>query len=296
MLVEVPSLPGVLMPSPEDRGRCPRLVQPGGAGAPQLRTGVPAVVHEGGELRVRHRCAGHRERGDLHRMRPLLVVIGERIRPQRTQQVRAARDVHVAGQRPSVDGRSRRTAQARQLRCRVAQGLPGVGDRLGVDVLVQDGVEREMTHHVGAAGVQQPRNGAVPDLGHVGKGLLPRRQLEPPPGVVRDGARVVDRVGVRQDRRLLQRPAQDEPFGEPRQVPDLPEQRVHGRQNGADELLVGEIDDEVHRALPGVVHPLGQLLGGQRIGGGQVGTHRAPRAQGAARPARRLGGPREGAS
>lgn len=53
---------------------------------------------------------------------------------------------------------------------------------------------------------------------------------------------------------------------------------------GADELIVGHIDDDVHRALPGVAHSLRQLLGGQRVGGGQVRTHRRSSGRGAARP------------
>ncbi len=257
--VEVAALPAVAARSPVDGVLRLFRFAPLPAGvAPELPLRIAAGVDEGGELRLRDRCAGDAERLHLDRMRPFLIVEDEGLVRRRAEHEGAAGNVDVAGQR--TRGFAWRTVA---LGPGIAEGLPRVGESFAVHVFVKDGQFHEVLVLRCQAVLDAVENGFL-DLTHVGEHPVSCQQRQVPAGVGRNGDRVVEGIGVAANRGLAV-PSADPLLLEPGDVADLPEERIDDGQARPHQLIVGQVGDQVDGAAAGVAHPDPEING--------VGSH-----------------------
>ena len=230
--------------------------------APELRLPVTPGIHELAELRVRDRRLRDRKRPHVHRMRPLLVVVEERCVRFRSEPEGPARNAGVAG---TTAGRfpSKTPAQPRR---RVAESLPGIDVCLGVHVLVERG---ELVHEavpLARRARTESFQAAVLDGFGVADRFLHAEKREVPARVLEDGRRVVQFVGLPQDRGVAVEVAQNEVLVEPRNVPDLPPQRIDDGHLGPHQLVVVEADGQCDAAPVSVFHDGGEMIGRNTLG------------------------------
>ena len=218
-----------------------------------LAAHVAAVVHECREPGVRHRRPRDAERPHLDRVAPLLVVEHEGDVSRRTGQELPARHGDVAGQIAGTGiGRRSGVARDRELRPGISQRLPRPRERLVVHVLVERGELVEIAvHRARGAGAEPLQQSVVHPL-HVCEGIRARGQGQVPARIVMDRDGIVERMAVREQRRLAVCALQDEVLMEPRDVPDLPAQRIDGAQPPSHELYIGEVVDQLQGARPRV--------------------------------------------
>ena len=148
----------------------------------------------------------------------------------------------------------------RDSRCWIAQGLPGVGEGLGVHVLVKHGVLHQViTPCVGPVLLQMSDNPGLHRL-HVIEGVVQIGQRQVPTVVMRNADRVVQLVHTRKYGLLSQVLAQHPVLVEIGGMADFPAQRIHDGQARPHHLLRIQPLDETQRALPRIPDLVNQLL------------------------------------
>ena len=88
---------------------------------------------------------------------------------------------------------------------------------------------------------------------------------------MRDGHRIPERIGVRSQGFHAANVTEHPLFLKPRDVADLPDERIDGGELGTRDLIVIQVDDEIHRSPAGVQDPRPELLG--RWGHGLSAIH-----------------------
>src|SRR5262249_42738754 len=140
--IEVPAFPAAAERTPPVDGvtGVVGLAPPPSLSVPEFLATIAVIVDEGRELLLRDGGTGDVKRRDRNRVRPLLVIEHERLALQCPEREGASRNRHIARQgalgfvarRSLVDG-------DRESRRGIAQGLPGVGERLIVHIFVEQG-------------------------------------------------------------------------------------------------------------------------------------------------------------
>jgi hypothetical protein len=158
---------------------------------------VTVIVDEGSELFLRDSGTSDVEGPERDRVRPLFVIEHERLTRQCPKGERAFRNPHIAWQGPTgfVARRSREGGE-RETRRRIAQGLPGVGERLIVHIFVEQSDEYAI-HVFGVLSVAS-LDDLLQHSGHLPQSALAigQRQLPSPVVDLCRGVIKVVRVGA----------------------------------------------------------------------------------------------------
>ena len=210
---------------------------------------VAAIVHESRELSVGHGRARDGEGRQFMRMRPLFVVENVQRAGFRTQIVPAARheDIFIADVIDQVRRRARLIGG--KLRRRITHRLARVRNRLAVHIFVHGHKPVEIGFVRCGVALVELFEHAVEHLLHVGQRLIARRQRQLPAGIMRHRGRIPERIRVRPDGLQIAQVPQGPAFLKPRDVAQLPNQRIDDVHARHAHLLVGEIGHQRERAL-----------------------------------------------
>src|SRR5262245_388209 len=97
-----------------------------------------------------------------------------------------------------------------------------------------------------------PFNYSVSNTLDVAERFCTRRQLQIPTPVVRDGRRVIQLVCVRPNGWLVEQMPQYPLLLKPRDVTDLPKERVDDPQSRSHELFVAQVSNQTDRLLASI--------------------------------------------